>query len=56
MSDRHQRMFLEGLDMIGASLKFKEDITAFSHRHWAQQPWVRDVAARTKLNLILPSL
>lgn len=54
MSDRHQRMFLEGLDMIGASLKFKEDITAFSHRHWAQQPWVRDVAARTKLNLILP--
>ena len=56
MSDRRQRMFLEGLDMIGASLKFKEDITAFSHRHWAQQPWVRDVAARTKLNLILPSL
>ena len=54
MSDRHQRMFLEGLDMIGASLKFKDDITAFSHRHWAQQPWVRDVAARTKLNLILP--
>ena len=54
MSDRHQRMFLEGLDMIGASLKFEEDITAFSHRHWAQQPWVRDVAARTKLNLILP--
>lgn len=54
MSVRHQRMFLEGLDMIGASLKFKEDITAFSHRHWAQQPWVRDVAARTKLNLILP--
>ena len=29
MSDRHQRMFLEGLDMIGASLKFKDDITAF---------------------------
>ncbi|MCP3849727.1 MAG: 3-isopropylmalate dehydratase small subunit [Gammaproteobacteria bacterium] len=54
MSDRHQRMFLEGLDMIAASLKFKEDITAFSHHHWAQQPWVRDVAARTKLNLILP--
>lgn len=56
MSDRHQRMFLEGLDMIGASLKLKEDITAFSQRHWAQQPWVRDVAARTQLNLILPSL
>ncbi len=54
MSDRHQRMLLEGLDMIGASLKFEEDITAFAHRHWDQQPWVRDVAARTKLNLILP--
>lgn len=48
MSGRHQRMFLEGLDMIGASLKFKEEITAFSHRHWAQQPWVKDVAARTR--------
>ncbi|MCP4078494.1 MAG: 3-isopropylmalate dehydratase small subunit [Gammaproteobacteria bacterium] len=54
ISDRHQRMLLEGLDMIGASLKFEEDITAFAHRHWDQQPWVRDVAARTKLNLILP--
>jgi len=52
MSDRHQRMFLEGLDMIGASLKFKEDITAFSQRHWVQQPWVKDVAARTQHNLI----
>lgn len=47
MSDRHQRMLLEGLDMIGASLKFKEEIDAFAQRHWDQQPWVRDVVART---------
>jgi 3-isopropylmalate/(R)-2-methylmalate dehydratase small subunit len=48
MSDRHQRMLLEGLDMIGASLKFEEDIAAFAQRHWDRQPWVRDVAARTR--------
>ena len=39
--------------MIGASLKFEDDITAFAQCHWAQQPWVMDVAAQTKLNLIL---
>ena len=50
MSERYQRMFLEGLDMIGASLKFEEEIAAFAQRHWAQQPWVKDVAARTALN------
>ena len=52
MSERHQRMFLEGLDMIGASLKFDDEIAAFAQRHWDRQPWVRDVAARTQLNLI----
>lgn len=54
MSERHQRMFLEGLDMIGASLKFEEEIGAFAQRHWDRQPWVRDVATRTQLNLVLP--
>ena len=49
MSERHQRMFLEGLDMIGASLKFEEDIAAFAHRHWDRQPWFRDVAVRTEI-------
>jgi len=46
MSSRHQRMFLDGMDMIGASLKFKEAIAAFAKHHWARQPWVKDVAAR----------
>ena len=51
MSDRHRRMFLDGLDMIGASLKYKDDLATFAQCYWAQQPWVRDVAARTKLRL-----
>ena len=51
LSQRHRRMFLEGLDMIGASLSFKDDITAFARHHWAREPWVRDVAARTKERL-----
>ncbi len=51
LSNRHRRMFLEGLDMIGASLIFKGDIGAFARRHWASQPWVREVAALTKERL-----
>lgn len=51
LSDRHRRMFLEGVDMIGATLAHKADIDAFAQRHWGQQPWVRDVARRTKQRL-----
>ena len=51
MSERHRRMFIEGLDMIGASLAHRARIAAFAERHWADQPWVKDVAARTKLRL-----
>ncbi len=48
LAKRHHRMFLEGLDMIGASLAHKADITAFAQRHWSRQPWVRDIALLTK--------
>lgn len=51
LSERHQRMFLEGLDVIGASLTYAEQIAAFAQRHWAAQPWVRDVARRTRARL-----
>lgn len=51
LSDRHRRMFLEDVDMIGATLAHKADIAAFAQRHWGQQPWVRDVARRTKQRL-----
>ena len=43
--------FLEGMDMIGASLLYKAQINVFAQRHWERQPWVRDVARRTKQRL-----
>jgi len=44
LSERHQRMFLEGLDVIGASLAYAPQIAAFAQAHWQREPWVRDVA------------
>ncbi|WP_137895932.1 3-isopropylmalate dehydratase small subunit [Ramlibacter sp. 2FC] len=51
LSERHRRMFLDGLDMIGASLTYQRAIDAFAKRHWAEQPWLRDVALRTRQRL-----
>lgn len=51
MSARHRTMFLQGLDMIGASLSHKAEIEAFAVQHWQAQPWVKDVAGRTKARL-----
>ena len=51
LSERHRRMFLEGLDVIGLSLTFKPQIDAFAQSHWAHQPWLHDVAQRTKQRL-----
>jgi 3-isopropylmalate/(R)-2-methylmalate dehydratase small subunit len=48
---RHRRMFLEGLDNIGLSLTYRDQIDAFARAHWAQQPWLRDVAALTAQRL-----
>jgi len=48
LSPRHRRMFLEGLDVIGLTLTQRECIEAFAQAHWAQQPWLRDVARRTR--------
>ena len=47
LSSRHRRMFLEGLDVIGLSLTYRDRIEAFSRAHWAKEPWVQDVASRT---------
>jgi 3-isopropylmalate/(R)-2-methylmalate dehydratase small subunit len=47
MSARHRRMFLEGLDVIGLTLKYKAEIDAFAQKHWNEQPWVKDVASKT---------
>jgi 3-isopropylmalate/(R)-2-methylmalate dehydratase small subunit len=51
MSERHRAMFFKGIDMIGASLEYRNAIEAFARRHWADQPWTRDVAARTRRRL-----
>ena len=51
LAERHRRMFLEGLDMIGASLSYRDQIEAFAERHWAAQPWLRDVARVTAQGL-----
>ena len=51
LSERHRRMFLDGLDVIGASLTYRAQIGAFAEQHWAAQPWVRDVARITRERL-----
>ncbi|HEX7913946.1 MAG TPA: 3-isopropylmalate dehydratase small subunit [Paraburkholderia sp.] len=44
---RQKQMLVEGLDMIGMTLRLKEAIDAFEARHWAAQPWCRiDPAAQ----------
>ena len=48
VSERHRRMFIDGLDVIGASLTYRDQITEFAQRHWQAQPWVKDVARRTR--------
>ena len=48
---RHRQMFLEGLDSIGLSLTYQDQIAAFARSHWARQPWLRDVAASTMRRL-----
>lgn len=48
ISQRHQTMFLQGVDVIGLTLSYQEEIDAFSKAHWEKQPWLRDVARRMK--------
>ena len=51
MAQRHRDMFMQGLDMIGASLKHQSTIDAFAAGHWAQQPWLKNVATLTRERL-----
>jgi len=41
MDERHRQMFLEGLDVLGASLKMLPQIEAFEARHRAENRWAR---------------
>jgi 3-isopropylmalate/(R)-2-methylmalate dehydratase small subunit len=38
---RQKQMLLEGLDMIGMTLRQADAIDAFEARHWESQPWAR---------------
>lgn len=51
LSERHRRMFLEGLDMIGSTLTQLADIQAFQQQHWQRRPWLKDIAYVTKARL-----
>jgi 3-isopropylmalate/(R)-2-methylmalate dehydratase small subunit len=51
LAARHHRMFIDGLDVIGASLAHKPAIEAFERAHWEHQPWLRSIAARTRERL-----
>jgi 3-isopropylmalate/(R)-2-methylmalate dehydratase small subunit len=49
ISPRFHEMFLQGVDVVGMSLTYMDEVHAFAQAHWAQQPWVKDVAARMTL-------
>ena len=48
ISKRHQEMFLRGVDVVGMSLTYLDEIKAFANAHWADQPWLKNVAARMR--------
>lgn len=51
ISDRHRKMFLENLDVIGLTLQQRDDIAAFAEGHWQRQPWCKNVASQTRRRL-----
>lgn len=52
LSDRHRRMFMDGLDMLGASLLHLSSIKAFASRWQEENPWLKNLAsaARTRID------
>ena len=48
LSERHRRMFMDGLDMLGASLQHLPAIRAFASRWQEDKPWLKDVAAKSR--------
>lgn len=50
-SARHRQMFLNGLDLIGASLASADAIADFERRHWEHQPWLQSVGAVVRARL-----
>ncbi|WP_211441309.1 3-isopropylmalate dehydratase small subunit [Collimonas humicola] len=45
LGERHRKMIVEGLDMVGATLQFLPQIIAFENRHEAASPWAKVLPA-----------
>ena len=54
LSDRHRRMFMDGLDMLGASLQHLPAIQAFAERWHAANPWLKNVASAARARIDRP--
>lgn len=54
LSERHRYMFLEGLDVIGATLALDGQIKSFQEQHWSTRPWLKDIAYATRNRLGAP--
>lgn len=52
MSARHREMFINGVDLVGASLAHSKAIARFERLHWEQQPWLQSIGAvvRARVN------
>jgi 3-isopropylmalate/(R)-2-methylmalate dehydratase small subunit len=52
ISARHRAMFLDGVDLVGASLAHSKDIAEFERKHWERQPWLQSIGAvvRARVN------
>jgi len=48
LSPRHHRMFLDGVDLVGASLAQRDSIAAFQQAHWRKNPWLEAVATKVR--------
>lgn len=51
IGDRHRTMLLEGLDMVGATLRDLAAIDAYRRKHEAEFPWMAGLAAKAKTRL-----
>lgn len=52
VSDRHRRMLMEGLDMVGSTLADIEEIKAFRDQHEKRFPWMARLPAKAKRELL----
>ena len=53
LGDRHRDMFLKGVDMLGASLYYKDQIQEFARRWYAAHPWLKDTAASARSRIAI---